>query len=253
MPATSTNHSLGIPFIEIFSVESTNNYAMQLVQEGFAGHGAACYAYEQTAGKGQRGKAWHAQAGENITISVVFNTNSLQVSTQFAFNMTIALGVCDFLRIYTAGDTFIKWPNDLYWRDRKAGGILIENIIRGKEWQWAVAGIGINVNQTLFDTTLTNPVSLKQITGKEHNPVLLAKELCKSLEYRYNQLLSSGAPSILEDYNGVLYKRGNQIKLKKDNAVFECILKGVDIFGKLLVVRNLEESFNTGEVEWVFN
>ena len=253
MPATSTNHSVGIPFIEIISVESTNNYAMQQVQEGSAVHGAAYYAYEQTAGKGQRRKEWHAQPGENITMSVVFNTNSLQVSEQFAFSMAIALGVCDFLRLYTADDTFIKWPNDLYWRDRKAGGILIENIIRGKEWQWAVAGIGININQTVFNVALTNPVSLKQITGKEHSPVLLAKELCKNLEYRYSQLLNNGIASILEDYNGILYRHGQSIKLKKDNAVFECMLKGVNIYGQLVVEGALEQSFNVGEVEWVIS
>ena len=76
------------------------------------------------------------------------------------------LAAHDFFSHYVFNNAFIKWPNDLYWRDRKAGGILIENIIRGKDWQSAVAGIGININQTSFDPDITNAISLKQITGK---------------------------------------------------------------------------------------
>lgn len=253
MPVTSTNHPIGIPFIEINSVESTNNYAMQLIQQGLAKHGTVCFAHAQTAGKGQRGKGWYAKAGENITMSVVFNTNTLQVSEQFGLSAAIALGVYDFFRFYTAGDTFVKWPNDLYWRDRKAGGILIENILRGKEWQWAVAGIGININQTVFDIETKNPVSLKQITGKEYSPVVLAKELCEHVGHWYNQLMNKGTAFLLEAYNTVLYKRGQHIKLKKNSAVFECVLKGVNAYGQLVVEGTLEQNFNVGEVEWIIS
>ena len=253
MPATFTNHHIGKPFIEISSVESTNNYAMQCIHKGLAQHGYTYFAHEQTAGKGQRGKQWHAQKEENIIISVVLNTSCLQASGQFGLSMAVALATYDFFLQNALSDASIKWPNDLYWRDRKAGGILIENIIQGKEWQWAVAGIGININQPVFDKAITNPVSLKQITGKNYQPVLLAKELCLHLEQRFLQLVNNGPDQLLTDYNNVLYKKGERIRLKKDSAVFDCTLKEVNLFGQLVVETSIFQTFNVGEVEWVIS
>ena len=136
----------------------------------------------------------------------------------------------------------------------RQGGILIENIIQGKEWQWAVAGIGININQTFFNPVIkTNPVSLKQITGKHHQPITLAKDLCEKLQYRFMQLVNNGPEELLKNYNDVLYKKGQKIKLKKENAVFECTLMEVNLYGQLIVDTGLIQAFNVGEVEWVIN
>src|SRR6185437_2695672 len=118
------NNPIGVPFIEMHSVDSTNNYAMQQLQKGVARHGVAYFAREQYAGKGQREKQWHAEAGENIILSVIFNTSYLQVSQQFGFSMAIAMAARDLFSFYALNNTFVKWPNDLYWCDRKAGGIL---------------------------------------------------------------------------------------------------------------------------------
>src|SRR4051812_423855 len=165
---------------------------MEQLQKGVTQHGVAYFAYHQYAGKGQRGRQWHAAAGENIILSVVLNASHLQVSKQFALSMAIAMAVHDLFSSYALNNTFVKWPNDLYCCDRKAGGILIESIIRGKHWQWSIAGIGININQTKFDSVVVNAISLKQITGKTYDPVQLAKELCGHLNQRYNQLINQG-------------------------------------------------------------
>lgn len=227
---------------------------MQQLHEGPVIHGTGYFAYEQTAGKGQRGKQWHTQQGENIALSVVLNTKGVQVSQQFGLSMSIAMAVYSLFVKYALNDTFIKWPNDLYWRDRKAAGILIENIVHGKEWQWAVAGIGMNINQTLFDFSIANPVSLKQITGKNYDPVVLAKELCVNIKDRFNQLLINGSAPLLEEYNSVLYKKNKHIKLKKDTAIFEGLAEGVNAFGQLVVVAGgLKYEFNVDEVEWMIS
>ncbi|HXL57981.1 MAG TPA: biotin--[acetyl-CoA-carboxylase] ligase [Chitinophagaceae bacterium] len=251
MPATEINNPIGVPFIEIYSLDSTNNYAMQQLQKSMSQHGTAYFAHEQFAGKGQRGKQWHARPGENIILSVVLDTSYLQVSKQFGLSMAVAMATHDFFAQRALKDTFVKWPNDLYWGDRKAGGILIENIIRGKDWQWAIAGIGININQTIFDPSITNAVSLKQITGKTYDPVQLAKELCNSLNLRYNQLINQGTELLLIEYNAVLYKHGQSIKLKKANVSFNAILKEVNEYGQLVVEASAEQTFNVGEIEWV--
>lgn len=252
MPASSTNNQTGIPFIELLSVDSTNNYAMQLVNKGLAESGTVVFAHEQTAGKGQRGKQWVAAQGMNITMSLVLNVNYLPVSRQFILSAAIALAVHDFFDQYSNGDCSIKWPNDLYWRDRKAGGILIENIIRGQEWQWSLIGMGININQPGFDNSLANPVSLKQITGREFEIIAMAKKLCHFIESRLTQLKSGDHQALMEEYNGKLYKRGQTIRLKKDNISFDCLLKNVNEFGQLVVEKGIEHIYNVGEVEWVF-
>lgn len=252
MPATVTNHPYPAPFIEINSIDSTNNYAVQQLQKGQAIHGTAYFAYEQTAGKGQRGRQWHTQPGENIALSVVLNTKWLQGPRQFGLSMSVAMAAYDLFLKYAVNDTFIKWPNDLYWRDRKAAGILIENIVHGKEWQWAVAGIGMNINQTVFNSSIMNPVSLKQITGKNYDPVLLAKELCINIQDRFNQLHNNGSATLLTEYNNVLYKKNEKIRLKKDNAVFDGLMERVNADGQLVILAGgLEQVFNVGGVEWL--
>lgn len=251
MPASSTNNTIGEPLIEINALASTNNYAMELIHKGLAQHGIAVFAWEQTEGKGQRGKQWHSSKGDNIILSVILNTRSLLVSNQFLLSMAVSIAAYDFFSVYAGDESSVKWPNDLYWRDRKAGGILIENIITGKEWQWAVIGIGININQTNFSEAAINAVSLKQITGRRFNPLDLTKELCACLQKRYQELLFTPGETIKATYNNILFKKGEKVILKKSNKVFECIIKEVTIYGQLLTQSATEELFDVGEIQWI--
>ena len=251
MPNIEINNPIGVPFIEIYSVDSTNNYAMQQLQKGIAQHGVAISPITNMPEKVSAESKWQAAAGENIILSVVLNTSYLQVSKQFGLSMAIAMAAYDLFSSYAPNNTFIKWPNDLYWCDRKAGGILIENIIRGKDWQWSIAGIGININQTIFDSDVLNAVSLRQITGKTQDPVQLAKELCNHLEHRYNQLINQGTKNLLAEYNSVLYKRDKLVKLKKTNVLFEATIKEVNEYGQLLVEAGTKQTYNAGEIEWI--
>lgn len=251
MQAASTNNHTGSTFIELATVDSTNNYAMQLVNKGLAENRTVVFAHRQTAGKGQRGKQWVTAPGMNITMSLVLNVNYLQVSAQFLLSASVALAVYDFFDNYTKGDCSIKWPNDLYWRDRKAGGVLIENVIRGQEWQWAIVGIGINLNQSVFED-LINPVSLKQITGGDFDTIAMTKELCGFIDTRLHEL-KNGDPGVLtKAYNRHLYKIGELVRLKKNNITFDGLILGVTDFGQLIVHTGIEHRYNVGEVEWQF-
>jgi BirA family biotin operon repressor/biotin-[acetyl-CoA-carboxylase] ligase len=224
-------------------VDSTNNYAMQQVQDALAGHGQAWFAEAQYAGRGQRSKTWHSQPGSNIILSVALQPFFLQVSQPFPLSVAVALACYDFFSQYAGDETAIKWPNDLYWRDRKAGGILIENSYRGSEWQWAIVGIGININQTHFDPDLPNPVSLKQITGKNFDALALARTLCHCLETRYQQLRAGAFATLLQQYNAVLYGRNSRVKLKKEGLAFETTIQGVDEQGQLITADTLERKW----------
>ena len=233
-------------------MDSTNNYAMAKVHAGMAPEGTIFFAYEQWAGKGQRGKSWSSLPGENIIISAVLEPVFLSVTRQFPLSACVALACHDlYSRYVPSGQSSIKWPNDLYWNDRKAGGILIENSFRGDKWLATVAGIGININQEQFPETLPNPVSLRQITGHSYDAVEMARQLGDCLWLRYEQLRELGADFQLSEYNSRLYKLGQRIALKWNGTVLETTVKGVGVGGELLTEDTTERQFRFGEVEWI--
>lgn len=234
------------------SVDSTNNYAMGMIRDGVAKHGGAWFSYEQTHGKGRRGKVWNAEKGKNIILSIAVNTRFLTVYQHFFLSVAVSLGCIDFFTKYAGDETKIKWPNDIFWNDRKAGGILIENVIKGNAWQWAVIGIGFNINQTEFNLdSIHKPVSLKQITGKNFDIIQLANELYEAIMRRYDELQNKGYEKMLEEYNQYLFGLRKTVKLKKDNAVFETTIKGVSPQGKLITADTIEREFGFDEVEWL--
>ena len=251
MSSLSKSQIIGKPFIQLVEVDSTNNYAMAQIHNGLAEHGSTWFSLSQTAGKGQRGKQWNAAKGMNILQTTTINASALSLSNPFALTVIVANACHDFFSKHAGDETSIKWPNDIYWRDRKAGGILIENIIRGNRWCWALVGIGININQTAF-ADLPNPVSLKQITGKTYDSVELGKELCSYLDKHYNNYLAEGFAPAFEQYQKQLFKVGENVRLKKDNIVFSCTIKSVAENGDLLVDNCNWERFSFGEVEWIF-
>jgi len=263
LPLPFAGNPIGKPFIELRSIDSTNKYAMGLIHGDLlpdghseAQHGMAVFTHEQTAGKGQRGKNWASQKGLNIALSILLNPYPLSVPDQFKLSVCIAVSACELFSKFAGDETKIKWPNDIYWRDRKAGGILIENIVQSGQssigsWQWAVIGIGMNINQTDFDPNLPNPVSLKQITGKIHKPIELAKELCSIIEKNYQVLIAGNFMILFNKYQVQLYKKDEKVKLKKGTRVFETTIKGVSETGQLITQHSMEERFDFGEVEWV--
>ena len=245
--------SFGQSFSILPSIDSTNNYAMQKVHARLAKHGDAWFAMEQTKGKGQRGKSWQSRAGENIILSIVIAPSFLVPAQSFLLNAAIALGMYDFFKKYAGNETSIKWPNDIYWRDRKAGGILIENSIRAKKWLFAVAGLGLNINQGYFEESLSRPTSLRQITGKSFEVIDLAKELCCFLEERYEALKAGNEALILHDYRLAMYKLNDQVKFTTNGVLQEALVKSVTADGLLIVetANKKEEKWLWGTVEWM--
>jgi BirA family biotin operon repressor/biotin-[acetyl-CoA-carboxylase] ligase len=234
-------------------VDSTNNYAMAELHAGMAKHGMAWFAKEQSSGKGQRGKAWISQPGENIMMSVVFQPPALFSSRSFLFNAVISNTCHAFLKAHIEDEIKIKWPNDIYLRDRKAGGILIENIYQGTTWKWAVVGIGINVNQVDFPDNLKNAGSMKQATGENYDAINLAKELYEMVIDAFSNIGHSTLSEIMKTYNRNLYLVNKKVRLRKQNVVFETTIKGVNEHGQLLTSDRMPRLFEFGEVEWILN
>jgi BirA family biotin operon repressor/biotin-[acetyl-CoA-carboxylase] ligase len=161
----------------------------------------------------------------------------------------VALAILDLVLTFEVNNWTVKWPNDIYWNDRKAAGILIESVIQGKNWPFAVIGIGMNLNQDSFPREITNAISLKQISGDMYEPVSFARELVPLIQKRIT-LLRNDPDRILNDFNLHLYRRNQVIALKKNHELFVTRLERVDSGGALVTANG---SFNLGEVEFVVN
>jgi BirA family transcriptional regulator, biotin operon repressor / biotin---[acetyl-CoA-carboxylase] ligase len=230
-------------------VDSSNNYAMGQINDGKAEHGFAYMALQQTGGKGQREKAWHTGNNKNLALSIVLIPNHLKIQDQFLLNAFVATTLSSFLTQKNIPNT-IKWPNDIYCADRKAAGILIENILQGKTWKYAVVGIGLNVNEEDYNIDITNAISLKQITNEEHDVYSIAKDLLDYMQFKWEVFILN-SNSAIEDLNNNLYKRNEQVKFKQGTKTFSSVIKKVTTNGKLICGDNEEFEFNFGAVQWV--
>jgi BirA family biotin operon repressor/biotin-[acetyl-CoA-carboxylase] ligase len=241
----------GYSFEILPQVDSTNLHAMRQIHAGMAVNGQAYFALEQTEGKGQRGKTWHAAPNESILLSIILDSTKLSPSQSFRLSATMALAAQELISSLVTQPVFIKWPNDIYIGDRKAGGILIDNVMNGGAWRWAVVGIGLNINQISFPDHLPQAISTRMACGAEFQCETLAKQLCGIFENRWQQLLLGNWPTILSDYNHALYGRNMVKKLKWGSVVTPCVIKRVNEQGVLLAGENEEWRFEHGEVEWV--
>jgi BirA family transcriptional regulator, biotin operon repressor / biotin---[acetyl-CoA-carboxylase] ligase len=252
MPLKNNNLFL----LELSETESTNNYAMgwiqgRLLPKGHDGvmNGMAVLAYHQTQGRGQRGKKWQSPPGESLSLSIVLKPDFLLATQGFSLLSAIAVAVAQVLESYLGDETKIKWSNDLYWRNRKVGGILIENVVKGAHYSFAVAGIGINVLQKSFPPFLENPASIKQVTGKEYAVKDVAVKIQQEVVDAVKKLETNSA-AFYEAYNQKLFKKEELVKLKKESRVFETIIKGVNKHGELMTGEDGLTTFKFGEVEW---
>ena len=206
-PATP-NILLGAPFIELSTIDSTNIYAMDQIKLGLAKSGSCYTADFQTNGKGQHGRVWESSKGQNLLCSYILELNTLDAlknwtpTDQIGFSAAIALGARAFFAAFAGSETKIKKPNDIYFSDRKAGGILIENLVRGKEWTWTVIGIGMNINQSSFSSAAvnrvsSNPISLQEITNKIWDLKQMQQHLSEALSNAIQNWLQLGEAATL--------------------------------------------------------
>jgi BirA family biotin operon repressor/biotin-[acetyl-CoA-carboxylase] ligase len=236
------------------TVDSTNNHAIDKIRAGEAEHGMAWLAMMQTLGKGQRQKKWESPKGENVLMSVAIRPGTLDRSHLFWFQMQVALACRMYLGEATGLNVSLKWPNDLMLGDRKAGGILIENIFRGDRWEWSVIGMGINVNQTEFGELANRATSMKTATGLTFG----IKKMAEGLRaFICNHLLENRDESLndcLHQYESVMHRIGEDVWFIRDNNCLHAKVLGVTPDGLLRVRCNdQEEHWQHGEVQWVQN
>ena len=227
--------------LHINCLSSTNTYLKDLVSkhpidslQDFLPPYFAITADKQQKGRGQQNKSWESEAGKNLLMSLLLYPR-VHPSKQFNISQYISIAIADFIKEKVNNNVYIKWPNDIYVGDNKIVGILIEHFIRGETINYTIAGIGININQTVFSSSLPNPTSIYLETGQEHNLIDCMKTIIEKIK-QTETLPDTIRTSYYENY---LYKKdvfSDFIIPKISNIPLSLKIKGVNEIGLLELV-----------------
>lgn len=209
-------------------------------------------AEDQFAGRGQRNNTWHAQPGKNLTFSILLNPRFLTAQQQFDLTRAVSLGVYDALHPMLGDNLKIKWPNDIYFEDKKFGGMLIENVLQGSQIKHSVIGIGININQEEFHPSATNATSIKKILQRDYDLKIILAEICNCIEAYYLQIKAAKFVQIRELYLHRLYRLNQERWFKSNGEKFKGVIKNVTNEGLLVVDQDTgEQQYNLKEIEFL--
>ncbi len=228
------------PIIVLEQTDSTSRYLTSLCEEQHdqLGSFTTVRAEFQSAGKGQRGNSWESEAGKNLTFSFVLYPASLPAKRQFVISQVVSLGIVQVLQNYQADGFSVKWPNDIYYQDKKICGILIEVYLQGMNLGRCVCGVGININQDYFVSDAPNPISLCQIVGREVDREELLKQVLSEISKLYLQLLRGGeqvATELSDLYFQHLYRKEGYYRYKDAQGEFMAKLVKVGLDGRLFL------------------
>lgn len=234
---------VGNPTIELESVDSTNDYASKFILSDQVTDGTVISAQHQTKGKGQFGSQWLTVANQNLTVSIILKPKNLHIKYQFYLSVISSLAIRDMLHKYGIKAN-VKWPNDVYVNGRKISGILIQNTIVNSHIHYSIIGIGINVNQKVFNPSLPNPTSISKEINKNLSLLDIRQELYNNFESYYIDLKQGEFDTLLDTYKQHLYQK-NEVKSYKleDGSIINGIIRDVQENGKLDI--ELDNGINT--------
>jgi BirA family biotin operon repressor/biotin-[acetyl-CoA-carboxylase] ligase len=244
---------VGQNLVTLKEVDSTSTFLKNIVSNSTpVPEGTVIMAESQTAGRGQRQNKWYSQTGESLTFSLLLNPQFLPLDQQYDLTRAISLGVYDALHQLLGEQVKIKWPNDIYYRGGKLGGILIENQVQGSRIKHSVIGIGLNVNQAVFPDWVPNGISVKQILHTDYDLRALLSQICSHIEFWYIKLRSGEHTLIREQYLQRLYRFNQPSLFKAGGEIFEGTIKGVTVGGLLQVEQNHQTVlYNLKEIEFL--
>ncbi len=219
--------------IHLAETASTNSYAREFPLNSGVMLITTDY---QTAGRGQRGNAWESAPEKNLLFSLAIKPNNISASQQFAICELISVALCDVLAKYCT-DIRIKWPNDIYYRNHKLCGILIEHDLEGTQLSRTIIGVGLNVNQEQFVSDAPNPISLSQVIGHEVD----REALLEAITARFFELYQQYASAILDRtalhqrYISLLYRLNIPSTYRDSRSAFTATLRNVELDGRLIL------------------
>lgn len=245
---------VGQNLIKLISVDSTNDYLKNLASNSEPlPEGTVIMAEHQFAGRGQHGNVWYAEPGKNLTFSIFLKPFFIAPEQHFLLNIMVSVALNNVLSKYLRDGLSIKWPNDIYFGDKKIGGILIENTVMGNKLKHTIIGIGLNINQFSFDTQLQQKAaSLSQILQQDVNLPMLLSEICTQIEQLYLKLKSGKGATLQDLYVNKLYRINQIAKYSHKGEVFEGKIEGISDTGMLRIKPLHGETVEFGFKEVVF-
>ena len=198
---------------------------------------------EQTAGKGMGSNSWESEVGKNLTFSLAADMSFLPAERQFLLSEAVPLGIVEVLdKLLPTEKLFIKWPNDIYYGNRKLAGILINSTIKANMMDISIIGIGLNVNQMQFQDWPTHPISMKMITGEDYDLQLLLEQIAEHIIIKVEQL-KSDPNSIEQAYLKRLFRYRTWADYEVGGKVLRLFMTGIDPFGRLMLVNEANEPY----------
>lgn len=234
-------------------VVSTNSYLKELIESQQLSDGYTIYAGFQTSGRGQRGNTWESEHRLNLTCSILLKPQFVQVKDSFLLSQIVSLAVSDILNLY-ADHITIKWPNDIYWKDKKIAGVLIENSFIDDVVVHSIVGIGLNLNQQCFESDAPNPISLKQITGNHYDVLKILSLILKRLSFYYEMIREEGDFEYIRNvYKKALYRKEGFYTFSDQQGIFSARIKDIADLGLLILETDNNEVRNYGfkEVKYI--
>ena len=213
---------------------STNSYLAELCDTQTCPELTSVYTAYQSAGRGQRGNSWESEAGPTCCSVSSFIRNFLEARRQFLLSQITALALQEVLSLYTE-DIRIKWPNDIYWKDKKICGTLIENDLTGIHISRSISGTGVNLNQERFISDAPNPVSLFQITGQRYDRKEILHQLMERVAHYYTLLKNGETELIASRYQDVLYRKEGFYPYTDKDGSFRARICGIEPSGALIL------------------
>ncbi|MCF6352767.1 MAG: biotin--[acetyl-CoA-carboxylase] ligase [Cyclobacteriaceae bacterium] len=231
------------------SCHSTNEIAANLLKEGFK-EGGVIITDNQAAGLGQRGNVWETEPYKNLTFSLVLKPAFLPIAEQFLLTQVISISLVQVIQSHISSLVKIKWPNDIYVGNKKIAGILIQNVVKGKEIEHSIIGIGLNVNQINFG--FLNATSLLKITNSQVELSLIFREVLEAISKNYEGLKNRNERVLNTEYLEYLFGLDEERKFRAKNE-FSGKIIGIDPLGRLLIETSTGvQCFQNQEVEFIF-
>lgn len=246
--------SPGSRLLQLDETGSTNREAHLLIQQGLDSQGLVIRARFQTSGRGQRGAVWESEYGKNLLISYILHPSFLRAEDHFLLNQAISLSVRDFLAPLSPDTISIKWPNDIMAGNRKIAGLLTENALRGSEFQHAIAGIGININQKKFQYYTPKAISLAILNEKELDLDECLSKMTESLNQWYRAMEQRQHELIREAYLSQLFRKGVPAMYESGGESFEGTIMGILPGGELMIAdtEGRIRVFGNKEVKYLY-
>lgn len=235
-----TQHIYNILTLE--AVPSTNTYLRELVaRDPSLPNLYSVHTLEQTEGRGQRGNQWYSRPGQDLAMSLLLRSNCLNAKEQYAVSELVAYAtlktIARYLTEEQAEQLSVKWPNDIYYGERKIAGILIEHSITGSKVDYSIAGIGINLNGTDFPEDLPNPISLRMITGESYDSREVLERLLRRFGWMLEEFLMGHYAEVHRLYMKRLYRRHGLYPYHDAQGRFMASIKDVLPNGCLVLER----------------